>query len=63
MKVEGRNRTKNFSSRKYGDELAFLAATEWRDKMIKLLNSKGAGYTKRHGSGIVGGDVVLETVW
>lgn len=59
VRVEGKNRTKNFSSRKYGDELAFLAATEWRDKMITILNLAGAGYTDRHGTNKRGGDIKL----
>lgn len=43
-------RSKSFSINKYGEELAFLAACEMRDKMIRLLNVKGAGYTERHGN-------------
>lgn len=45
----GKQKSKNFSTNKYGEEQAFLLACEWRDKMIEELNAKGAGYTERHG--------------
>lgn len=41
---------KYFSIKKLGDELANLCAVEYRDKMIRLLNLKGYGYTERHGT-------------
>lgn len=40
---------KSFSAKKYGEELAFFMACEYRDKMINLLNLQGAGYTEGHG--------------
>lgn len=44
-----KQKTKYFSIRKYGDELAFFAACEVRTLMIERLNLKGAGYTENHG--------------
>ena len=41
-----------FSLNKYGDELAFLLACEYRDVSIRRLNIMGAGYTKTHGKGV-----------
>lgn len=49
-KENGINRSKSFSIKKYGQELAFLCACEMRDKMIKILNANGLGYTERHGN-------------
>lgn len=40
---------KSFSFLKYGEELAILMATEYRSKMIYLLNLIGGGYTHDHG--------------
>ena len=40
---------KYFSIKKLGSELAELCAVEHRDKMIRLLNILGYGYTDRHG--------------
>jgi hypothetical protein len=40
---------KSFSLVKYGEELAFFMACEYRDQMINLLNLQGAGYTGSHG--------------
>lgn len=48
-KEDGKSRTKAFSVNKYGEELAFLCACEMRDKMLRILNINGAGYTERHG--------------
>lgn len=59
--VEGRRVARSFSCNKWGEELALLAACEWRDRMITLLNQNGAGYTERHGTNIVGGDIKLES--
>jgi hypothetical protein len=44
-----KQRTKYFSIKKYGDELAFFAACELRTLMIERLNMQGAGYTENHG--------------
>lgn len=41
---------KYFSISKLGEELALLAATEWRDKMVRILNLRGFGYSSLHGS-------------
>lgn len=48
---EGSNnqKTKYFGVNKYGDELAFFLACEYRDLMIQRLNLAGAGYTENHG--------------
>ena len=40
---------KNFALSKYGEELAFFMACEYREQMINLLNLQGAGYTEGHG--------------
>lgn len=40
---------KSFSVKKYGEELAFFMACEYREQMINLLNLQGAGYTEGHG--------------
>lgn len=47
--TNGRSRTKSFSVKKYGEELAFFAACEMRELMIQRLNAAGAGYTDNHG--------------
>jgi len=47
--VNGKQRSKAFSSNQLGDELAFFAACECREQMIELLNKKGAGYSPNHG--------------
>lgn len=46
--LEGKERSKAFNIKKYGDEEAFKLAVEYRQKMIEQLNSLGAGYTDRH---------------
>jgi len=48
-KVNGDKKTKSFSSLKYGEELAFFMACEYREQMINLLNLQGAGYSENHG--------------
>lgn len=48
-KEDGKSRSRTFSIKKYGEELAFLCACEMRDKMVRILNMNGAGYTERHG--------------
>ena len=47
--LSGKNCTKLFSTRKYGDCLAFQLAREHREKMISELNERGAGYSPTHG--------------
>ena len=42
-------KSKSFFVSKYGDELAFFLACEYRDLMIQRLNLAGAGYTENHG--------------
>lgn len=46
---EGKVRSKQFSSRKYGVTVAFKMAVDHRKAMIEQLNVKGYGYTERHG--------------
>jgi len=45
----GKPKSRYFSIKKYGDELAFLMACEYRQHQIDLLNLAGAGYTENHG--------------
>lgn len=42
-------RSKSFSHKRYGEQLATKLAVEYRAKMISELNQQGAGYTARHG--------------
>lgn len=44
-----KQKNREFSFSKYGEELAVLLAEEWRAKQIHLLNLAGAGYTSTHG--------------
>lgn len=48
--IFGRQRSKAFSVKKYGQELAEFLAQEYRQHQIDLLNLMGAGYTERHGT-------------
>ena len=45
-----KRKSKSFSVNKYGHDNAFQLACEWREKMIKELNEKGACYSERHGT-------------
>ena len=45
----GKRCSKSFSTRKYGHDLAFQLACDYRAKMIAELNAQGAGYTETHG--------------
>lgn len=47
--LEGVQRSKSFSVKKYGKEEAFRLACEARENAIKELNLQGAGYTENHG--------------
>lgn len=47
--ISGKQKSKYFSVLKYGDELAFFAACEYRSLMIERLNLLGAGYAHDHG--------------
>jgi len=47
--LDRRNNKKCFSAKKYGEELAFFMACEYREQQINLLNLQGAGYTEGHG--------------
>lgn len=47
--LDGTKRSRCFSHKKYGEELALLCAIEARDKAIRLLNQQGAGYSPKHG--------------
>ena len=44
----GKVRNKAFSVKKYGEELAFFMACEYREQQVLLLNLQGAGYTQGH---------------
>lgn len=48
-RLDGTQRTKSFSTEKYGEELAFFMACEYREHQIMLLNLQGAGYSESHG--------------
>lgn len=47
--LDHKQHEKGFNVRKYGEELAFLAACEARDQAIRLLNQQSAGYAPAHG--------------
>lgn len=47
--LDGTQKTKYFSIKTYGEELAFFMACEYREQQINLLNLQGAGYTEGHG--------------
>jgi len=47
--LSGNGRRKVFNINKYGYDLAFQLACEYRCRMIKELNSEGCDYTDRHG--------------
>lgn len=47
--AKGKQKSKHFNVDKFGDELAFFMAKEFRDHKIILLNLAGAGYTENHG--------------
>lgn len=49
VKVNKKDKSKHFAFLKYGKDNALQLAIEWRERMIKELNSNGAGYTERHG--------------
>lgn len=48
--LTGKQKSKSFSSTKYGYAEAFRLACVHRAKMIEELNEQGAGYSKRHGT-------------
>lgn len=48
--LDGKRRSKDFSTNKYGHEKAFDLACQHRKQMIEELNRQGAGYAKSHGS-------------
>ena len=47
--MDGKKESKSYSINKYGEELAFLAACEYRDKQITLLSFCGVKYGHNHG--------------
>ena len=47
--LDGIRHGRGFSFNKYGEELALLCAQEARDQAIKILNQRGAGYSKNYG--------------
>lgn len=51
--LEGKQKQKSFSCKRYGYEEAFRLACEYRAKMIDELNMNGAGYTTTHGTGVI----------
>ena len=48
--LDGKQESKVFSINKYGYELAFNLACEYRTKMIQEMNARGSDYTDRHGT-------------
>lgn len=46
--MDGTHRSKSFSVKTYGEELAFFLACEYREHQIELLNKQGAGYSEQH---------------
>lgn len=42
--------TKHFSIDIFGSEVAFKLACDYREEMIRLQNTNGAGYSNRHGT-------------
>lgn len=48
--VEGKQKTKCFSTNKFGHDNAFELACEYRKKIIEELNKLGENYSGRHGS-------------
>lgn len=51
--LDGKSRSKYFSSLRIGEEEAFKLACEYRKNKIEELNLTGAGYTDRHGNYLV----------
>jgi HNH endonuclease len=50
VRYNGKAKVQGFSCVKYGDKKALELAIACRDKLIQEVNSKGAGYTDRHGT-------------
>lgn len=48
-KVNGANKTKSFSISKFGEELAFFAASMYREQQIDKLRLIGVNYSENHG--------------
>lgn len=48
--TSGEKCRKSFSINKYGYDLAFQLACDYRSRMIQELNAKGSDYTDRHGT-------------
>lgn len=47
--LDGKLKCKYFSINKYGEDVAFKLACDYRESAIRELNKQGAGYTERHG--------------
>lgn len=47
--LDGKQKTRYFSVRKFGYDGAFHLALEFRERILEDLNKRGAGYTERHG--------------
>lgn len=54
--LDGKKRTKNFSTNKFGFEGAKQAAIDYRNERLAELNALGAGYADSHGSQKVNND-------
>lgn len=48
--LSGESKSKGFNVNKYGYDLAFQLACDYREEMITSMNEMGAGYTVRHGT-------------
>ena len=47
--LNGKQHSKSFSFKKYGEDAAFLLACQYREGQLRLLNQQGAGYSPNHG--------------
>lgn len=50
MDLDGKQKTKSFSVKKHGFDIAKELAVQYRTEVIQQLNEQGAGYTDRHGT-------------
>lgn len=50
VNLDGKRKGKSFSVDKYGYDLAFQLACDYRNKMILEINNNGGEYTERHGT-------------
>ena len=47
--LDGKRHDRSFSVIKYGYDMAFKMACDYREQKLKEMNENGAGYTERHG--------------